>query len=136
MDCRLVGTRRHRFFVRFRLVLVRRARVPSVRAPHRRDGQGAGADASFALIRALFEADEGEREPIVAATAGGWGVAVLTEVNDSGRGATGDERDRLRDQLTRAWRGDLTEAYRAALYGRHEISVNEGTLSALFSQRN
>ena len=102
----------------------------------RRDGQGAGADASFALIRGLFEADEGEREPIVAATAGGWGVAVLTGVNDAGRGATGEERDRLRDQLTNAWRGDLTEAYRAALYGRHEISVNEGTLSALFSQQN
>ena len=102
----------------------------------RRDGQGAGADASFALIRGLFEAREGEREPIVAETAGGWGVAVLTGVNDAGRGATGEERNRIREQLSRAWRGDLTEAYRAALYGRHEISVNEGTLSALFSQQN
>ena len=102
----------------------------------RRDGQGAGPDASVALIQALFEADEGEREPIVAPTAGGWGVAVLTGVNDAGRGATGEERDRIRDQLGRAWGANLTEAYRAALYGRHEISVNEGTLSALFSQQN
>ena len=102
----------------------------------RRDGQGAGSDASFALIQALFEADEGDREPIVAPTAGGWGVAMLTGVNDAGRGATGEERDRIREQLSRAWGANLTEAYRAALYGRHEISVNEGTLSALFSQRN
>ena len=102
----------------------------------RRDGRGAGPDASFALIQALFATDEGDREPIVAQTAGGWGVAVLTGVNDAGRGATGEERDRIRDQLARAWRGDLTEAYRVALYGRHEISVNEGTLSALFSQQN
>ena len=102
----------------------------------RRDGRGAGPDASFALIQALFATDEGDREPIVAQTAGGWGVAVLTGVNDAGRGATGEERDRIRDQLANAWRGDLTEAYRVALYGRHEISVNEGTLSALFSQQN
>ena len=102
----------------------------------RRDGQGAGPDASLALIRGLFEASESEREPIVAQTAGGWGVAVLTGVNDAGRGATGEERDRLRERLARAWRGDLTEVYRAALYGRHQISVNEGTLSALFSQQN
>ena len=102
----------------------------------RRDGQGAGSDASFALIQALFEADEGDREPIVAPTAGGWGVAVLTGVNEAGRGATGEERDRIRDQLSRAWGANLAEVYRAALYGRHEISVNEGTLSALFSQRN
>ena len=61
---------------------------------------------------------------------------MLTGVNDAGRGATGEERDRMRDQLANAWRGDLTEAYRVALYGRHEISVNEGTLSALFSQQN
>ena len=102
----------------------------------RRDGRGAAPEASFALIRALFERNEGDREPFVAETADGWGVAVLTGVNDAGRGATGEERDRLRDQLSRAWRGDLTEAYRAALYGRHEISVNQGTLSALFGQQN
>ena len=102
----------------------------------RRDGQGAGPDVSFALIQALFERNEGDREPIVAEAAGGWGVAVLTGVNDAGRGARGEERDRIRDQLARAWRGDLTETYRAALYGRHEISVNQGTLSALFSQQN
>ena len=102
----------------------------------RRDGQGAGPDASYPLIQALFETNEGDREPIVAQTAGGWGVAVLTGVNDAGRGVTGEERNRLRDQLSRAWRGDLTDTYRAALYGRHEISVNEGTLGALFSQRN
>ena len=101
-----------------------------------RDGQGAGADASFALIQALFERKEGDREPVVAQTAGGWGVAVLTGVSDAGRGATGEERDRIRDQLNRAWGANLTEVYRAALYGRHEISVNEGTLSALFSQQN
>ena len=102
----------------------------------RRDGRGAGQNASFALIQALFEGDEGSRQPIVAETAGGWGVAVLTRVNDTGRGATGEERDRIRDQLSRAWGANLTEAYRAALYGRHQISVNEGTLSALFSQQN
>ena len=102
----------------------------------RRDGRGASPDASFALIRELFEREEGNREPIVAETAGGWGVAVLTEVNDAGRGATGEERDRLRDQLSRAWRSDLTDAYRAALYGRHDISVNQGTLTALFGQQN
>ena len=102
----------------------------------RRDGRGAGPEASFALIRMLFERNEGDREPVVAETADGWGVAVLTGVNDAGRGATGEDRDQLRDQLSRAWRGDLTEAYRAALYGRHEISVNQGTLSALFSQQN
>ena len=101
-----------------------------------RDGRGAGPDASFALIQALFEREEGNPEPIIAETAGGWGVAVLTAVNDAGRGATGEERDRLRDQLSRAWRSDVTDAYRAALYGRHDISVNQGTLSALFSQQN
>ena len=101
-----------------------------------RDGRGAAPEASFALIRALFERNEGDSEPVVAETTDGWGVAVLTGVNDAGRGATGEERDRLRDQLSRAWRGDLTEAYRAALYGRHEISVNQGTLSALFGQQN
>ena len=97
---------------------------------------GRRPDASYPLIQALFETNEGDREPIVAQTAGGWGVAVLTGVNDAGRGVTGEERNRLRDQLSRAWRGDLTDTYRAALYGRHEISVNEGTLGALFSQRN
>ena len=102
----------------------------------RRDGRGAGPDASFALIRGLFERNEGDREPIVAESADGWGVAVLTRVTDAGRGATGEERDRLRDQLSRAWRSDLTDAYRAALYGRHEISVNQGTLTALFGQQN
>ena len=102
----------------------------------RRDGRGASPDASFALIREMFEREEGNREPIVAETAGGWGVAVLTEVNDAGRGATGEERDRLRDRLSRAWRSDLTDAYRAALYGRHDISVNQGTLTALFGQQN
>ena len=102
----------------------------------RRDGQGAGPDASFGLIRELFAREEGDGEPIVAETARGWGVAVLTRVNDTGRGASGEERDRLRDQLARAWRSDLSEAYRAALYGRHEISVNQGTLSALFNQQN
>ena len=101
-----------------------------------RDGRNAGPDASFALIQSLFAADEGERAPIVAETVGGWGVAVLTEVTDAGRNATGDERDRLRNQLAGAWRDDLTELYRAALYGRHDISVNEGTLAALFAQRN
>ena len=102
----------------------------------RRDGSNAGPDSSSALIRALFTAKEDANEPVVAATAQGWGVAVLTGIVDSGRGATGDERDRLRSQLNRAWRGDLTDIYRAALYGRHEISVNEGTLSALFAPRN
>ena len=102
----------------------------------RRDGRGAAPEASFALIRALFERNEGDSEPVVAETADGWGVAVLTGVNDAGRSATGEERNRLRDQLSRAWRGDLTEAYRAALYGRHEISVNQGTISALFGQQN
>ena len=102
----------------------------------RRNGQGAGSDASFALIQALFERQEGDRDPIVAQTAGGWGVAVLTGVTDAGRGATGEERDRLRDQLSRAWRSDVTDAYRAALYGRHDISVNQGTLSALFNPQN
>ena len=102
----------------------------------RRDGQGAGQNASFALIQALFEGDEASREPIVAETAGGWGVAVITRVNDAGRGATGEERDRIRERLSRAWGANLTEAYRAALYSRHQISVNEGTLSALFSQQN
>ena len=102
----------------------------------RRDGQGAAPDTSFALIQGLFESDEGDREPIVAPTAGGWAVAMLTGVNDAGRGATGEERDRLRNQLSRAWRGDLTDVYRASLYGRHDISVNQGTLSALFNQRN
>ena len=102
----------------------------------RRNGQGAGTDASFALIQRLFERNEGDREPIVAETADGWGVAVLTRVDDTGRGATGEERDRLREQLSRAWRSDLTDAYRAALYGRHDISVNQGTLSALFNQQN
>ena len=102
----------------------------------RRDGSNAGPDASYGLIRDLFAADEGAREPIVAPTADGWGVALLTGINDAGRGATGSERDRIRDQLASAWRDDLSNAYRAALYGRHEISVNEGTLSALFSPRN
>ena len=102
----------------------------------RRDGQGAAPDTSFALIQGLFEGDEGSREPIVAPTADGWAVAMLTQVSDAGRGATGDERDRLRDQLSRAWRGDLTDVYRASLYGRHDISVNQGTLSALFNQQN
>ena len=102
----------------------------------RRDGRGAAPEASFALIQALFERNEGDREPIVAETADGWGVAVLTGVSDAGRGATGQERDRIRDQLNRSWGANLTEAYRAALYGRHEITVNEGTLSALFSQQN
>ena len=102
----------------------------------RRDGRNAGPTASFALIQGLFAAEEDPREPIVAETAEGWSVAVLTGVADAGRNVTGEERDRLRDQLARAWRGDLTDAYRAALYGRHEISVNDSTLSALFSQRN
>ena len=102
----------------------------------RRDGQGAGPDASFSLIQRLFEQDEESREPIVAETVGGWGVAVLTEVTDAGRGASGEEREQIRDQLSRAWRSDVTEAYRAALYGRHDISVNESTLSALFNQQN
>lgn len=102
----------------------------------RRDGSNAGPDASFALIQALFTAQENANEPVVAATAEGWGVAVLTDIADSGRGATGDERDRLRSQLNRAWRSDLTDIYRAALYGRHEIAVNEGTISALFTPRN
>ena len=102
----------------------------------RRDGQGAAPDTSFALIQGMFEGDEGSREQIVAPTADGWAVAMLSQVSDAGRGATGDERDRLRDQLSRAWRGDLTDVYRASLYGRHDISVNQGTLSALFNQQN
>ena len=102
----------------------------------RRDGRNAGQDVSFALIQALFGAEEDANEPVVAETAGGWGVAVLTGISDAGRGATGSERDRIRDDLTRAWRSDLTNVYRAALYGRHDISVNDGTLSALFSQQN
>ena len=102
----------------------------------RRDGSNAGPDSSSALIRALFTAKEDANEPVVAATAQGWGVAVLTGIVDSGRGAIGEERDRLRSQLNRAWRGDLTDVYRAALYGRHEIAVNEGTISALFAPRN
>ena len=102
----------------------------------RRDGRGAGQDASFALVQALFEANRDDREPIVSQTVGGWGVAVLTEVSDAGRGATGEERDRVRDELSRAWRSNLTDLYRASLYGRHDISVNQGTLSALFDQRN
>ena len=102
----------------------------------RRDGRGAGADTSFALVQALFDADPDNREPVVSRTAGGWGVAVLTDVTDSGRGATGDERDRLRNELSRAWRSDLTDVYRASLYGRHDISVDQTTLTALFSQQN
>ena len=102
----------------------------------RRDGRNAGPDASYTLILDLFAAEEGSREPIVAATAEGWGVAVLTGVSDAGADAAGSERDRIRDDLARAWRDDLSNAYRAALYSRHEISVNDGTLSALFAQRN
>ncbi len=102
----------------------------------RRDGRNAGQDVSFALIQALFGADEDANEPVVAETVGGWGVAVLTGISDAGRGATGSERDRIRDELARAWRGDLSNVYRAALYGRHDIAVNDGTLSALFSQQN
>ena len=102
----------------------------------RRDGRDAGPDASFALIQALFAANEGDREPVVAETAGGWGIAVLTGVNDAGRNATGEERDRLRDQLADAWRSDLNDTYRAALYGRHEIAVNNSVLTALFGRPN
>ena len=102
----------------------------------RRDGQGAAPNTSFALIQGLFESDQGSREPIVAPTADGWAVALLTQVGDAGRGATDEERDRLRNQLSRAWRSDLTDVYRASLYGRHDISVNQGTLSALFGQQN
>ena len=102
----------------------------------RRDGRNAGPGASFALIQALFAANEGERAPVVAQTADGWGVAVLTDVNDAGRNATGEERDRLRDQLADAWRSDLNDTYRAALYGRHEIAVNDNVLSALFGRPN
>ena len=102
----------------------------------RRDGSNAGTNASFPLIQGLFAASEGAGEPIVAQTPGGWGVAVLTGVNDAGRDASSDERNRIRDQLARAWRSDVTDSYRAALYRRHQISVNEGTLGALFAPRN
>ena len=102
----------------------------------RRDGRNAGPDASFPLIQGLFAAKEGDVEPVVAATPGGWGVAVLTGISDTGRDASSDERDRLRGELARAWQDDVTNVYRAALYGRHQISVNEGTLSALFAGRN
>jgi len=102
----------------------------------RRDGSNAGPNASFPLIQGLFAASEGTGEPIVAQTPGGWGVAVLTGIDDAGRDASGDERDRIRDQLARAWRSDVSDTYRAALYRRHRISVNEGTLGALFAPRN
>ena len=101
-----------------------------------RDGRNAGPEASFALIRDLFAREEGNTEPIVAETPGGWAVALLTDIADTGRDATGGERGRIRDQLARAWREDLTDAYRNALYGRHDIVVNEGVLGALFGQRN
>ncbi len=101
-----------------------------------RDGRNAGPEASFALIRDLFAKDDGDIEPIVAETPRGWAVAVLTDITDAGRDATSGERDRLRDQLARAWREDLSDVYRNALYSRHDIAVNEGVLGALFGQRN
>ena len=102
----------------------------------RRDGRNAGPDSSFALIQALFAADEDGAEPVVAETAGGWGVAILTGINDAGRNASGEERNRIRDQLARGWSGDVAELYRRALYDRHDIAVNESALSALFAQPN
>lgn len=102
----------------------------------RRDGSNAGTNASFPLIQGLFAAREGAGEPVVAQTPGGWAVAVLTDIDDTGRDASSDERGRIRDQLARAWRGDVTDVYRAALYRRHQISVKEGTLGDLFAPRN
>ena len=93
---------------------------------------GAGAEVSFALLRALFAQAEGDAAPIVAEASEGWAVAVLTAVREA-RGAEADaERARLRTRLARAWSDDVATVYRNALYGHHEIEVNDAAVTALF----
>ena len=100
-----------------------------------RDGTNAGPEASLEFVERLFAKVEGNSEPIVAATPNGWVVAVLTDVTEAGNDAGDDlELERLRDQLSRAWSGDVAEAYRRALYGRHEININQQLLGSLFDQ--
>ena len=97
-----------------------------------RDGSDADPEVSFALLRALFAKEEGDAAPVVAEAAEGWAVAVLTAVREA-QGAEADAaRARLRTRLARAWSDDVATVYRNALYGRHEIEVNDAAVTALF----
>ena len=97
-----------------------------------RDGSDADPEVSFALLQALFAKEEGDAAPVVAETAEGWAVAVLTAVREA-QGAEADAaRARLRTRLARAWSDDVATVYRNALYGRHEIEVNDAAVTALF----
>jgi peptidyl-prolyl cis-trans isomerase D len=97
-----------------------------------RDGRNAGPEASVELIEQLFSQEPGDTEPIVAATRSGWAVAVLTDVDDAG--SADSQLEQLRDQLAGAWSGDIAEAYRRALYGRHAVEINDTLLGQLFDQ--
>ena len=97
-----------------------------------RDGSDADPEVSFALLQALFAQEEGNAAPVVAEAAEGWAVAVLTAVREA-QGAEADAaRARLRTRLARAWSDDVATVYRNALYGRHEIEVNDAAVTALF----
>ena len=97
-----------------------------------RDGSDADPEVSFALLQALFAQEEGDAAPVVAEAAEGWAVAVLTAVREA-QGAEADAaRARLRTRLARAWSDDVATVYRNALYGRHEIEVNDAAVTALF----
>ena len=97
-----------------------------------RDGSDADSEVSFALLQALFAQEEGDAAPVVAEAAEGWAVAVLTAVREA-QGAEADAaRARLRTRLARAWSDDVATVYRNALYGRHEIEVNDAAVTALF----
>ena len=97
-----------------------------------RDGSDADPAVSFALLQALFAQEEGNAAPVVEEAAEGWAVAVLTAVREA-QGAEADAaRARLRTRLARAWSDDLATVYRNALYGHHEIEVNDAAVTALF----
>ncbi len=96
-----------------------------------RDGTGAPPGTAPGLIRGLFAKSRGDTEPIVAATADGWVVAVLDGVTDADGGDNDEDHDRVRTELARAWSDDVAAVYRNALYDRHDISINDALIAQL-----
>jgi len=96
----------------------------------RRDGDGAGAAFSPALIQRLFTLKEGE--VATGETAKGTMVLRLDKVFPGDPAADAKGMAKLRKTLRVAMAGDLLAVYRTRLEQRYPVTVDRGAIDAMF----
>jgi peptidyl-prolyl cis-trans isomerase D len=101
-----------------------------------RDQREAPRGITAAALRALFEQPIDAPTPIVAPTAEGFAVVMLTGHSLADPEVAKDDIAGLADSLGRMRANDLELAYKAALERRYGVSINQTKLAELFPARN